>query len=350
MNKANIISLVTLSALSSLFATAVLAVEDAGRVMFVAGKATIVTAAGKERIARKGDILKQGDTLVTSDKGMIQVKMRDDGVMAIRPNTELKLNDMVPQLNKTDGPSQALLLSRGGVRVLTGNERNKLGYVIKTAATSLRLRDGDTEALVIPKLTPAAGRVADVTPGTYNRVNAGIGIIQGASDKGISLAANQVSYTPSVSVAPVLVASLPPSYINTTIPLPPVSVTGSTVLAPATVTTIASGSVLSSPSIATSTQTAPTTTTLIGTATPTPVSLAPLPVALAPIAVISPPPPVMIAPPTLISSPILVMQPVILPPPPPPVITTVTLIQTTPTLTTTTGTFTGTYCIRGISC
>ena len=96
--------------------------------MFVAGQATIVNATGHERIARKGDILKLGDRLITSDKGMIQVKMRDDGVMAVRPSTDLKLNDMVPQPNKTDGQSQALLLARGGVRVLTGNEQNKMGY------------------------------------------------------------------------------------------------------------------------------------------------------------------------------------------------------------------------------
>ncbi len=373
MKKAKVISLVTLSTLSSLCVTSALAAEDAGRVMFVAGKATIVNVAGQERVARKGDFLKQGDRLVTTDKGMLQVKMRDDGIMAVRPGTDLKLNNMVPQLNKTDGPSQALLLSRGGVRVLTGNERNKLGYLIKTAATSLRLREGDTEALVIPKLTPAAGRVADVTPGTYNRVNAGIGIIQGASDKGISLAANQISYTPSVSVAPVLVASLPQSYINTSIPLqlasvakpsiattalPSASVPGGMVLAPtvAAPTVVMATAPLGVAGTASLTPVKQPSTTVIGAAAlpPATVSLAPLPVTLAPVAVLMPPPP----PPVLIVyNPILVMQPVVLPPPPPPVITTVTLaptttqtIITTPTVTSTTGTIKGTFCIKGVTC
>lgn len=338
--KVNIISFVAVFVLPALFVTESLAFDDAGRVMFVAGKATIVNASGLERIARKGDSLRQGDRLVTSDKGMIQVKMRDDGIMAVRPGTDLKLNDMVPQLNNTDGPSQALLLTRGGVRVLTGdNARNKLGYLIKTVATSIGLRDGDTEALVIPAPKPAAEHGADSTPaGTYNRVYAGKGVIQGAAGNVLSLTANQISYTPSVRDAPVLVASLPPSYIDTVIPTQLAGDAKPTLVA-------APAPVLAAPIIVPATP--------INVAPPTLVSLAPLPVALAPIGVTTPPP-VMIAPPTLVLNPILVMQPVVIaPPPPPPVITTTILtpsITPTPTVISTIGTRTGTFCIVGKTC
>jgi hypothetical protein len=328
--KVNFFSLVAVFMLPALFVTEALAFDDAGRVMFVAGKATIVNAAGLARYARKGDVLKQGDRLVTSDKGMIQIKMRDDGIMAVRPDTDLKLNDMVT-LDKMDRPSQTLVLWRGGVRVLTGdNERNKLGYLIKTAATSIGLRDGDTEALVIPAPKPAAQHGSDSTPaGTYNRVYAGKGIIQGAAGKVLNLAANQISYTPSVREAPVLVASLPPSYIDTVIPTRLAGDTKPTLVA-------APAPVLATPIIA---------VTPINAAPPTLVSLAPLPVALAPVGVTTPPP-VMIAPPTLVINPILVTQPVVIAPPPPPQVITVKL----PTTTTTPPTIISTRCIKGVTC
>jgi len=300
MKKTNVISLVTLYILSSIALSAI-AADDAGRVMFVAGKATIVDATGQERVARKGVVLKQGDRLITSDKGMIQVKMRDEGVMAVRPSTDLKLDNLQPQANKKDVPSQALLLTKGGVRVLTGNANNKQGYLIKTAATSLKLREGDTETFVIPPLTPAAGNIkTDATPaGTYNRVNSGSGTFQVATGNALTLAPNQTSYSTSANPTPVLVASLPTSYISTTIPLqisstntttltatapPPTLIAPSTLTIIAPTTSLATTSTTLSPTTSlttTSTTLAPTTnltttsTTLATTSSPT-ITTAPL--------------------------------------------------------------------------
>lgn len=296
------------------------AADDAGRVMFVAGKAMIIDATGQERVARKGAVLKQGDRLVTSDKGMIQVKMRDDGVMAIRPNTDLKLNNLLPQASKSDGPSQALLLNKGGVRVLTGNANNKLGYLIKTAATSLKLREGDTEALVIPPLTPAAGngKVDTIPAGTYNRVNAGTGTFQLAAGSALTLTPNQISYTTSVNPTPVLVASLPSNYINTTVPLQINNTTNlattappPTLVAPSTLTTLAPINTTPTTLIA-STTLAPVTSL---TTAPTTLATAPLTTTLittAPVTMVAPlPPPPVVAPPPVYINPILVIQPIV---------------------------------------
>lgn len=325
MKNPHLVSLITLAVFSAITGSA-LAAEDAGRVMFVAGKAMIVDATGQERVARKGAVLKQGDRLVTSDKGMIQVKMRDQGVMAIRPDTDLKLNNLLPP-SKSEGQSQALLLTRGGVRVLTGSANNKLGYLIKTAATSLKLREGDTEALVIPPLTPAAGKIAATPAGTYNRVNSGTGTFQVATGTALTLAPNQVSYTTSLNPTPVLVASLPTSYINTTVPLQINSSSTTTLVttaplptltAPTTVTTIAPVTI--APTTLTTTTLA--TTSSLSTTTPTTLTTMTSPtitstvtnttlLASAPVTMVAPlPPPPIVAPAPVYTAPILQIQPI----------------------------------------
>ncbi|MEQ1917476.1 MAG: hypothetical protein ABL856_12205, partial [Gallionella sp.] len=198
MNITKLILLTTATVLTSVPVTSAIAAEDAGRVMFVAGPTKIID---------------------------VQVKMHDDGVMAIRPSSEIKLNNLAPQLGNAEEPRQALLLTRGGVRVLTGNDQNKMGYLIKTTTNSIGLREGDTEAMVIPKQVQANGKLPDDNAaGTYNRMNAGTGTLQALDGKDISLAANQVSFSSTKIAPPTLVTSLPSSYINKTIvTLPPVT-------------------------------------------------------------------------------------------------------------------------------
>ena len=370
MNITKLISLATVTVLTSVPVTSAIAAEDAGRIMFVAGPTKIIDATGLERAAKKGDYLRQGDRIITADDAMVQVKMHDDGVMAIRPSTEIKLNNLTPQLSKADEPRQALLLSRGGVRVLTGNDQNKMGYLIKTTTTSIGLRDGDTEALVIPKQVVANGSGPDdSSAGTYSRLNAGTGTMLAPDGKDISLAANQVSFTATATAPPTLVASLPVSYINksiatlppivTTIPVGTSALAGSNTLIAKTVPT--APIVLNSPPPASIIAPPPSGTPLLVaggglptksiSTTPPPVvlsSLNPPPLVLGNLA----PPPVVVAPPTMTIMPILILNPVVLPPPPPPVITTVKLAPTTttPTLTSTVGTLKGTLttCIKGI--
>jgi hypothetical protein len=352
MNIAKFISLTTVSILTSITLTSAIAAEDAGRVMFVAGPTKIIDAAGLERTAKKGDFLRQGDRIITAENAMVQVKMHDDGVMAIRPSTDIKLNNLAPRLDNAELPRQALLLNRGGVRVLTGNDQNKIGYLIKTTTTSIGLRDGDTEALVIPN----GSRPADSDAGTYSRLNAGTGTMLAPDGKDVSLAANQVSFTSTAAAPLTLVASLPTSYINKTlVTLPPLTTTpiGAPNLASNTLTLKplpTTPLVLNTPpplvnGVAPATITPPLVVAGGGLPTKS-ISTTPPPIVLGSLT----PPPVVVAPPTITLSPILIMNPVILPPPPPPVITTVRLAPTTttPTLTSTVGIPKGTLCIKGI--
>ena len=360
MNIAKLISLATVSVLTSVPVTSAIAAEDAGRVMFVAGPTKIIDATGLERAAKKGDYLRQGDRIITADDAMVQVKMHDDGVMAIRPSSEIKLNNLAPQLGNAEEPRQALLLTRGGVRVLTGNDQNKMGYLIKTTTTSIGLREGDTEALVIPKQVLANGKLPDdSTVGTYNRMNAGTGTLQALDGKDVSLAANQVSFSSTKIAPPTLVASLPSSYINKTIVTLPPLTTSTPIVAPNLPTSTLTPKPLPTTPLVLNTPPLVKGAALPTLSTPLVVAGGGLPTktlsTTPPAVVLSSlnPPPVVVATPTITLNPILVMKPVILPPPPLPVITTVkvtTTTTTTPTLTSTVGTLKGTLttCIKGI--
>ena len=78
----------------------------AGQVQFVAGTAQLTTEAGKTRLLRKGDPVNEGDTLATAPAAALQVKMRDGGVVAMRADTRLKIDNF--KLNdKEDGSERS---------------------------------------------------------------------------------------------------------------------------------------------------------------------------------------------------------------------------------------------------
>ncbi|MEQ1776370.1 MAG: hypothetical protein ABL891_21525, partial [Burkholderiales bacterium] len=52
---------------------------QAGAVIFASGDAQIVGADGKSRNAARGEIVNEGDTLMTGKVGAMQVRMSDDG-------------------------------------------------------------------------------------------------------------------------------------------------------------------------------------------------------------------------------------------------------------------------------
>ncbi len=145
----------------------------AGHVQFVIGDVKLITKTGVTRALVKGGEVDEGDRIVTAAGASAQIKMVDGGFIAVRPNTDLRI-DTYHYVGRNDGKESAILsLLKGGFRTITGiiGHTDKKNYLIKTATATIGIRGTDHEPMVI--LPPAPGHVAIAEPGTYDKVNVG---------------------------------------------------------------------------------------------------------------------------------------------------------------------------------
>lgn len=92
---------------------------EAGKLLLSLGDVQL-NRNGKFSPAKKGDAVQAGDTIVTGATSNAQLRMTDGAIIAIRSQTEFKINEY--QFNgKADGSEKASLsLVKGGVRAVTG--------------------------------------------------------------------------------------------------------------------------------------------------------------------------------------------------------------------------------------
>jgi len=186
----------------------ILLAAEGGKFQFVIGEIKVISSAGIERRPVKGDSFNTGDTIFTGAGGTAQIRMGDGGLMAIRANTQLRLDQYVFN-GREDGNERSLLsLVKGGFRAITGliGNRNKDNYRILTPSATIGIRGTDHEPVVIP--TGAAG---GFQAGTYDRVYRGAVIMETEKGK-LIVYPNQVGFTPSKHVAPVILPKIPEFY------------------------------------------------------------------------------------------------------------------------------------------
>ncbi len=164
----------------------------AGQIQFVSGSAQLTTEAGKTRPLRKGDPVNEGDTLATAPAAALQVKMRDGGIVAMRPDSRVKI-DSFKFNDKEDGTERSnFSLLKGGFRAITGliGRTNKQNYRVTTPTATIGIRGTDHEIFVVLPGSPLA---AVAPPGAYNKVNTGETYM--ANSKGeISILPNQMGF------------------------------------------------------------------------------------------------------------------------------------------------------------
>ena len=138
----------------------------AGRVQFV------TTSTGVTHAIRKGDAVNEGDTLVSAQTASAQIRMVDGGIIAMRPDTKLKI-DRFTFDGQEDGTERSFFsVFKGGFGAITGTigKKNKVNYHITTPATTIGIRGTDHETFVV---TPDSPLAAGTPLGTYNKVNLG---------------------------------------------------------------------------------------------------------------------------------------------------------------------------------
>ncbi len=115
--------------------------NEAGRVVFSSGVNKAIDARGNSRVIRRGDIVRQGDRLQTSE-GRMQVRFTDQGFVSIKPKSEMVISKY-NYLDKIDGSERAFFsLLKGSIRAVTGliGRKNKKNYQYQTPVATIGIR------------------------------------------------------------------------------------------------------------------------------------------------------------------------------------------------------------------
>lgn len=161
---------------------------------------------GRTRLLAKGDSVCVGETIVTQQSGVVQIRMIDDGLIALRPQTRLKIEKFA--FNGTDQDASMIYLFRGASRFVTGTlgKMHPQNDLIQTPNATIGVRGTDHVATVV-----LPGNSAGYPAGTYDRVNQGITFIR--TEKGeIDIHPNQVGLAESMNEAPALLNAIPEFY------------------------------------------------------------------------------------------------------------------------------------------
>jgi len=124
-----------------------LAMASAGKILFVIGAGSVLSADGNELKAERGMEVYEGDTLRTTANGQMQVRMADGGLIAVRPSSEFKVDAFVYEDN-TETDKTFFSLVKGGFRSVTGaiGEANKAAYKVDTPVATIGIRGTDYTA------------------------------------------------------------------------------------------------------------------------------------------------------------------------------------------------------------
>ncbi len=128
----------------ALYGASVAAAVDAGRFNFVYGDVRVADENGKVRRVKRGARLHQGDTVRTTRRGTAQIKLVDGAAIAVRPNSELRIDAYIYQREGQEDRSFFSLLA-GTFRSITGSigRRQRSNYRVTTLTATIGIRGSD---------------------------------------------------------------------------------------------------------------------------------------------------------------------------------------------------------------
>jgi hypothetical protein len=175
------------------------------REMPVAGQAIIAQGAveaksyGRSRTLAKGDQVCVGETVVTAPSAQVKIKMADDSLVSLLPQSQFKIEEFA--YNGGNADKSLLTLLKGSCHVVAG--KIPQDNVLKTPNATISSRESDHEITVVP-----VGDARNIAAGTYDKVNAGVSTLKTAAGE-IEIEQNQTGFAPSDGEPPVLLEESP---------------------------------------------------------------------------------------------------------------------------------------------
>jgi hypothetical protein len=183
--------------------------QVAGRFLTAVGDVKLLGKDDKPRAVERGTDLLEGDRIVTGPGGLAQLRLKDGGLISVRPDTQLVLDRFTFQGKDDSTASLVFSLVKGGFRSITGliGIAHRDGYKVNTPSATIGIRGTDHEPFFIP---PGVKGPAD--PGTYDKVNAGMTLIAGLRGGAITVGVGQAAFVPPDGAPPVILPAIPNFY------------------------------------------------------------------------------------------------------------------------------------------
>ncbi len=183
---------------------------EAGKFLFVFGSVFVENAGTARQPAVKGMSLMEGATVIADKNGKAQIRMKDGGFLAVRPNTELKIDEYAFN-DKGREDKGVVSLLKGTFRSISGaiGKNKPENVVVKTPVATIGIRGTDHEPAYFP--ANDASFSPDIKPGLYDKVNAGVTFIANRTGK-VFLGPSQAGFVASPDSAPVKLPAIPAFY------------------------------------------------------------------------------------------------------------------------------------------
>ncbi|MDS4014295.1 MAG: FecR family protein [Candidatus Accumulibacter sp.] len=164
--------------------------QDAGAFVRFSGSVSIVGADNKVRVASANNKIHSGDTVSTDARSEAVVKMADDSIVALRPNTQFRFTEYRYE-EKSSDKSVATLL-RGAVRLITGliGKANNNNVSVQVSTATIGIRGTDFEVVLLEEGSNE-GRA-----GVYSTVNEGATHVKLVSGEEVDVKTNQTAFAP----------------------------------------------------------------------------------------------------------------------------------------------------------
>jgi hypothetical protein len=207
--------------LALILAAASAQADDAGSVLF--SKGTVTAQRDSVITLTKGDSVLSSDTITTGDASRAQLLMVDGAKIAIRPNSEIRIDEYAyaaasPTVVEASNDRSVISLVKGGFRTITGaiGEENRSNYEVRTAVGVLGIRGTNFAILLCggdcnwaPNVDPGE----PIEDGLYIGVTAGV-IEFRAQGGDIVVRAGEYAFIPLGSRAPERLDAPPPVLID----------------------------------------------------------------------------------------------------------------------------------------
>ncbi len=155
----------------------------AGKAIFVFGDTHVIAINGSKRLLFKNSEVNPGDLIVTGKTGIVQLRMIDKGFIAIRQNSQFRIESYTLGAKKEEDSALFSLL-KGGFRAITGaiGKRLKSAYQVSSSVATIGIRGTDYTARLCENdcnsnfgaagsATMADGLYVGVTDGGVNLTN-----------------------------------------------------------------------------------------------------------------------------------------------------------------------------------
>ena len=96
------------------------AADIAGRVTFALGEVVVSDDKNNKRSVFKGDLIRSGERIETSNNGRVQVRMTDGGTIVLRPNSVFEITRYSFSKDNPEIGTVLFNFLKGGARAISG--------------------------------------------------------------------------------------------------------------------------------------------------------------------------------------------------------------------------------------